>query len=83
MSPKYSITADAIRTILGVPLAFMVPAVTLLIKLSWKGGHGYCLSEKKKQNSNRVKGVGVLSILTKVKNAKRVIFCPNCIYGLS
>jgi hypothetical protein len=35
------------------------------------GGCGYCLSEKKKQNSNRVKGVEVLSILAKVKNAKK------------
>jgi hypothetical protein len=30
---------------------------------------GYCLSEKK-QNSNRVKGLGVLSILAKVKMQK-------------
>jgi hypothetical protein len=29
-----------------------------------------------------VKGVEVLSILAKVKNAKRVIFYPNCINGL-
>jgi hypothetical protein len=51
-------------------------------KFSWEGGHGYCLSEKKKQNSNRVKGVEVQSIFAKVKNAKRVIFYPNCINGL-
>jgi hypothetical protein len=31
---------------------------------------------EKKQNSNRVRGVEVLSILAKVKNAKRVIFLP-------
>jgi hypothetical protein len=40
-------------------------------KCSWEGGHGYCLSERKKQNSNRVRGVEVLSILTRVKNAKK------------
>jgi hypothetical protein len=38
---------------------------------------------KKKENSNSVKGVEVLSILAKVKNAKRVIFYHNCIYGLN
>jgi hypothetical protein len=38
---------------------------------------------EKKQNSNRIKGVEVLSILPKVKNAKRVIFYPNCINGLT
>jgi hypothetical protein len=32
--------------------------------------------EKKKQNSNRIKGVGVLSILAKVKNAKKGHFYP-------
>jgi hypothetical protein len=37
---------------------------------------------EKKQNSNRVKGVEVQSILARVKNAKRVIFYPNCINGL-
>jgi hypothetical protein len=42
--------------------------------LSWEAGHGYCLSERKKQNSNRAKGVGVLSILAKVKNAKKGYF---------
>jgi hypothetical protein len=31
---------------------------------------------EKKQKSNGLKGVEVLSILTKVKNAKRVIFLP-------
>jgi hypothetical protein len=73
----YSIIVDAIRTMLGVHLAFMVSAVTLQgIKFSWEGGHGYCLSERKKQNSNRVKGVEVLSILTKVKNAKKGNFLP-------
>jgi hypothetical protein len=30
--------------------------------------------QKKKQNSNRVKGVGVLSILAKVKNSKEGSF---------
>jgi hypothetical protein len=34
--------------------------------------------QRKKQNSNRVKGVEVLSILAKVKMQKRVIFYPNC-----
>jgi hypothetical protein len=34
----------------------------------------YCLSEKKKQNSNRAKGVGVVSILAMVKNAKKWSF---------
>jgi hypothetical protein len=38
--------------------------------------------QRKKQSSNRVKGVGVLSILAKVKNAKRLIFSPNCFNGL-
>jgi hypothetical protein len=37
---------------------------------------------EKKQNSNRVKGVGVLSILAKVKKCKKVIFSPYCINGL-
>jgi hypothetical protein len=32
---------------------------------------------EKKQNSTRAKGVGVLSILGKVKMQKRVIFIPN------
>jgi hypothetical protein len=32
--------------------------------------HGYCPSEKTKQNSNRAKGVGVLSVLAKVKMQK-------------
>jgi hypothetical protein len=40
-------------------------------KCSWEGGHGYCLSEKNKQNSNRVRGAEVLSILARVKNAKK------------
>jgi hypothetical protein len=31
----------------------------------------------------RVKGVEVLSILAKVKNAKRAMFYPNCIKGLN
>jgi hypothetical protein len=35
-----------------------------------------CLSEKKKQNSNRVKGVEVLSVLARVKNAKKGNFLP-------
>jgi hypothetical protein len=35
--------------------------------------------QRKKTDSNRVKGVGVLSILTKVKNAKKGNFDPNCI----
>jgi hypothetical protein len=47
------------------------------------GGHGYSLSEKKKQNSNRVRVVEVLSILARVKNVKRVIFYPNCINVLN
>jgi hypothetical protein len=37
---------------------------------------------EKKQNSNRAKGVEVLSVLAMVKNAKRVIFYPYCINGL-
>jgi hypothetical protein len=38
---------------------------------------------EKKQNSNRVKGVEVLSILARVKKCKkRVIFYPNCINGI-
>jgi hypothetical protein len=32
--------------------------------------------EKKKQNSNRIKGVEVLSILAKVKKAKKGNFLP-------
>jgi hypothetical protein len=32
--------------------------------------------QRKKKNSNRVKGVEVLSILTKVKNAKKGNFLP-------
>jgi hypothetical protein len=47
----------------------------LLKKISWEGGHGYCLSEKK-QNSNRVKGAEVLSVLARVKNAKKGNFLP-------
>jgi hypothetical protein len=39
---------------------------------------------EKKHNSNRLKGVGVLSILSRVKKiAKRVIFGPNFINGLN
>jgi hypothetical protein len=36
---------------------------------------------EKKQNSNRVKGVEVLSILATVKNAKRVIFTLTALMG--
>jgi hypothetical protein len=37
--------------------------------------------QRKKQNSNRVKGVEVLSIHAKVKNAKRVIFTLTELMG--
>jgi hypothetical protein len=30
--------------------------------------------QKKKQNSNRAKGVGVVSVLKKVKDAKKCLF---------
>jgi hypothetical protein len=36
----------------------------------------FVFQRKKKQNSNRIKGVGVLSILAKVKNAKKGNFLP-------
>jgi hypothetical protein len=36
---------------------------------------------QRKKNSNRVKGVGVLSILVKVKNAKRVILALTVLMG--
>jgi hypothetical protein len=38
---------------------------------------------QKKQNSNRVKGVGVLSILAKVKMQKRVIFALTAFMGFN
>jgi hypothetical protein len=84
----YSIIADAIRTILGVHLAFMASAVKLqghsLLQKMFIGRWPWILSSReKKQNSNRVRGVEVLSILPRVKNAKRVIFYPNCINGLA
>jgi hypothetical protein len=38
---------------------------------------------EKKQNSNRTKGVGVLSVLTKVNLLKKIdLSRPNCINGL-
>jgi hypothetical protein len=37
--------------------------------------------QRKKHNSNRVKGVGVMGILAKVKNAKRVIFALTALMG--
>jgi hypothetical protein len=37
---------------------------------------------RKKQNSNRAKGVGVVSILTKVKHSKSGFLSPNCTFGL-
>jgi hypothetical protein len=36
---------------------------------------------EKKQNSNRVRGVEVLSILARVKNAKKVIFTQTALMG--
>jgi hypothetical protein len=36
---------------------------------------------EKKQNPNRVKGVEVLSIIAKVKHAKRVIFTLTALMG--
>jgi hypothetical protein len=77
----YRITADAIRTILDIHLAFMASAVTLkgtyrllikIVTVRWP----WILSfrEKKKQNSNRVKDVGVLSILAKVKKMQKRAF---------
>jgi hypothetical protein len=38
---------------------------------------------EKKQNSSRVKGVEVLSVLARVKNAKKGNLYPNCINGLT
>jgi hypothetical protein len=72
----YSITADAIRTILGVHLAFMASTVTLqgtcLLKKIFMGRWPWILSfREKKENSNRVKGVEVLSVLAKVKKCKK------------
>jgi hypothetical protein len=49
-------------------------------KISWEGGHGYCLSEKKKQNRNKAKVVGVLCFLAKVK--KMVLKRTDCVNGL-